>query len=202
MKPIYALLGAALIVGAAPAIAATTFQFDTDPAKTFVSVTSNPTACFPNCPLSASLATPFQTFSLNVGESRTFDFANFTVGSGFGLGSATVEASLGFVLPSAGPAGTDGSANYFRLGGNILGGTLTWDTPSQSLTAADGSRFTVGFGNLSGLRFGSTAVAPVTITLTSGAVPEPAIWGMLLLGFGGVGYVMRRKPTVARIRFA
>ena len=29
----------------------------------------------------------------------------------------------------------------------------------------------------------------------AGAVPEPAEWAMLLVGFGGVGAVMRRRAT-------
>lgn len=34
-------------------------------------------------------------------------------------------------------------------------------------------------------------------------VPEPATWGMMLIGFGSVGYAMRRRPKPAgRIRFA
>ena len=37
---------------------------------------------------------------------------------------------------------------------------------------------------------------------TSG-VPEPATWAMLFLGFGGMGYTLRRgRKTSARIRFA
>ncbi len=35
-----------------------------------------------------------------------------------------------------------------------------------------------------------------------GAVPEPATWAMMLLGFGGVGHALRRRPKQARIRFA
>lgn len=35
------------------------------------------------------------------------------------------------------------------------------------------------------------------------AVPEPATWGMMLFGFGGLGYAMRRRQKVGvRIRFA
>lgn len=37
----------------------------------------------------------------------------------------------------------------------------------------------------------------------TGAVPEPATWAMMMLGFGGMGYAMRRKNKVStRIRFA
>ena len=36
-----------------------------------------------------------------------------------------------------------------------------------------------------------------------GAVPEPATWGMMLLGFGGMGYAMRRRPKASPLgRFA
>ena len=37
----------------------------------------------------------------------------------------------------------------------------------------------------------------------TGAVPEPATWAMMMLGFGGMGYSMRRKANVStRIKFA
>ncbi|MHA6724279.1 PEPxxWA-CTERM sorting domain-containing protein [Sphingomonas sp. RS2018] len=36
----------------------------------------------------------------------------------------------------------------------------------------------------------------------NGAVPEPATWAMMTLGFGGIGFAMRRKKTTTRIRFA
>lgn len=35
------------------------------------------------------------------------------------------------------------------------------------------------------------------------AVPEPATWALIIIGFGGMGYVVRRKPRRgARVRFA
>jgi len=201
MKFLYAAASAAAIAMAAPAAAATTFQLDTNPANTFLNVTVNPTSCvFGSCQLSASLATPFPNFSLNVGESRTFDFARLNVGSGFGVGSATLDAQIGFVLPTAGPAGSGGSASYFRVGGlftpGVLGGTLTWDTPAQQITAANGHRFTVSFGNLSGAQFGANVAVPVTITLD--AVPEPAAWAMMIIGFGAIGGAARAARRPAR----
>ena len=50
------------------------------------------------------------------------------------------------------------------------------------------------------------ALDDLTFTATAGAtsaVPEPASWALMLLGFGSTGYVMRRRrPHGARIRFA
>ena len=37
---------------------------------------------------------------------------------------------------------------------------------------------------------------PEGIEVTPGAVPEPATWGMMILGFGAMGYAMRRRAKV------
>ena len=38
---------------------------------------------------------------------------------------------------------------------------------------------------------------------SAGAVPEPATWAMMIIGFGGVGGAMRRRSKVrAKISFA
>ena len=43
----------------------------------------------------------------------------------------------------------------------------------------------------------------ITTRLAAGAVPEPATWAMMMLGFGAMGFAMRRRPAAnARIRFA
>lgn len=42
-----------------------------------------------------------------------------------------------------------------------------------------------------------------TITFTPGAVPEPGTWAMMLMGFGGLGYVMRRRRnSETKVSFA
>lgn len=59
----------------------------------------------------------------------------------------------------------------------------------------------LGTSNVYG-NYGFDNVSVFTGAVTPG-VPEPATWAMMMLGFGGVGYAMRRKPKAStRIRFA
>lgn len=41
----------------------------------------------------------------------------------------------------------------------------------------------------------------VTVSRVTAAVPEPSTWALMILGFGAVGYAMRRRQKVA-VRFA
>lgn len=206
MKKLYAVAAIASAAIATPSFAAVSFAFDA--ANSFVKISSNPTNCIllGTCPLSATLATPFTSFDLDVGQSHTFDFAQLVVGPGLGTGSAVLDAQLAFFTPSASPASTGGTASYFRLGGRftpgVLGGSLTWNTPLQQLTAANGTKFSVAFSNVSGAQFGGTVRAPVTITLDSvAAVPEPATWAMMIGGFGMIGGAMRYRRRKAQVSF-
>ncbi len=64
---------------------------------------------------------------------------------------------------------------------------------------ADGA-FT-NFGTYSNIIFGSGQAATLRISLApTAAVPEPATWAMMLIGFGGIGAAMRRRRrTIARL---
>ncbi|WP_236697445.1 PEPxxWA-CTERM sorting domain-containing protein [Sphingomonas sp. Leaf357] len=48
----------------------------------------------------------------------------------------------------------------------------------------------------------STGYDKLVFQFVSGAVPEPATWGMMILGFGVVGAAMRRRAKVSRVAFA
>jgi hypothetical protein len=97
---------------------------------------------------------------------------------------------------------TDGSAIFTFFGGsNDLLGTTT-----QTLTVGEnGSNFFNTFGGDFGrvtvsLANGATLQSVNQVRLTAGsqitsAVPEPTTWAMMLIGFGAVGYSMRRRQV-------
>ena len=189
------LLSAAAVAAAsmsAPASAAIQFAFD--PGNSFVTVSPGTTVCLIGpCSLTASLATPFDSFFLDVGETETFDFADFVVNGLLGGGTAHVQAQLAFTNPDSDPANTGGTAIYKTFFGVITAGKLTWSDPIQHLVGANNEQFTVKFHNLEGVTLGSGAASQVSITLD--AVPEPATWAMMIGGFGLVGAAMRRRVS-------
>lgn len=57
--------------------------------------------------------------------------------------------------------------------------------------------------SLTSLRLRSTTNAFETDNFAINAVPEPATWAMMLLGFGAIGFGMRRRRSdTVRVRFA
>lgn len=64
---------------------------------------------------------------------------------------------------------------------------------TQTLNAGQSFTFTMGTIWGSG--------APGQVVIPPSGVPEPATWAMLMMGFGAVGYSLRRRPK-ARVRFA
>lgn len=57
--------------------------------------------------------------------------------------------------------------------------------------------------NLFGNAGRTNAVGSFTFSAAVSAVPEPATWGMMILGFGAIGFAMRRRAKIGtRVRFA
>ena len=81
--------------------------------------------------------------------------------------------------------------------------TLTGATVNSSTTlgAFNNSRVTIAGNelrlNFSGLSYQNGDLVRLDFTsATGGAVPEPTAWGLMILGFGGVGAMMRRRRAL------
>ena len=65
-----------------------------------------------------------------------------------------------------------------------------------STSVSDGDLFM----NFSGVGAQSGGFARINFTTVSGAVPEPSTWAMMLLGFGAVGFSVRRARKSGLVR--
>jgi hypothetical protein len=85
---------------------------------------------------------------------------------------------------------TDGSTNYaLSCQVGCAGGTSEfWNLDDQFLAA--GQYTLVLNGNNS-----DTGALAGTITITDHGVPEPATWAMMLVGFGAIGWQLRRRRS-------
>lgn len=147
----------------------------------------------------------------------TFQPSYTDLGTSYSVGSTTfasadvVGYNDAYGVPYLGSYGdltvtTDASAIGFNFGSYgdaqtityiVDGVTGTLDLPGNH----SGTAF-LGFSGLSGLTtlsFSNNNELDTTsfVTAMSGAVPEPATWAMMLLGFAAIGVAMRRKPSQA-----
>jgi len=146
-----------------------------------------------------------------IGADTFTDIITFTIGAN-GLGSGDLTSSL--VLGGLGTSvdldiytvlfngtpinGIYTDQNNVPCGTPNIGGCLNqkFSASNISITAGVLNTLTItglgrGIGGYSG-----------TLTFLPTAVPEPATWAMMLLGFGAVGFAMRRRRTAALLQIA
>lgn len=133
-----------------------------------------------------------------VGTATRYDVINFTVevnGEYSFITAAMFDAFFGLYADSFDPMAP--LANDIIFNDDLLG--FTTSGFSTGLTAGT-QYFAVitGFSNADFGAFALTAAGPGAINVANGAVPEPATWAMMLIGFGGVGCAMRRRRRVER----
>ena len=82
--------------------------------------------------------------------------------------------------------------------------TITvWSAPNFNDCASNPAKGTICsvdnsvLGNSAGLKVNVSA--PVTITFASNPIPEPAAWSLMIAGFLGIGWALRRRRS-ARLR--
>jgi hypothetical protein len=159
----------------------------------------------------------------NLGN-NTVAFTGTTIGGGNVIsasgGQARVEGASGLSLSTV-QFGLTNQATFNNLEFNLFGGTAT--SVTFNITDNEGQLFT--FSNLAlgnGENFfgfqgiQNETIRNVAFTLNGGgisdvrqirldgfaaasAVPEPTTWAMMLIGFGAVGYSMRRRSSNYRV---
>lgn len=215
-------LSALVAVAGAPAHAAHLFDEDGDSAELvfdgFSGDSANTIAGL-SASLRLTLLTGAQTrgylFSYALQNTSTAGGANSRV-SGFAFNSnpdvrlvATLGEFSNVILDGRYPNGIGDveiclTGSNSCQGGGRLGAThgdpargfflLAFDRPAQSVTLSD---FFVRYQSLSGLSRTSASGQEVTT-----AVPEPATWLMMILGFGAIGFAMRQRTrTTTRLRY-
>lgn len=101
---------------------------------------------------------------------------------------ATYHVSLAYTVNGAGTA--DVSVDGSSIGSIV--GTGTWQTFTNTFLGT-GNAVTFAITELTGGGNGGVVLDNISVT----SVPEPAMWGLMLVGFGLVGVASRRRTVVA-----
>ncbi len=120
---------------------------------------------------SATLDTPLlSSISFYIGSLDSWN--SFT----FNLANGTTQVVTGAALGSLPGMSANGSQTSFTTNGRL---TFSFDSAIDSVIfASSGNALEIG------------DIAAIT---ASGAIPEPAAWTMMIMGFGGMGSLLRRR---------
>ena len=138
------------------------------------------------------------TLSFDIsGNQRTSDANNFFGEFNFAGNTKISDYTLGGGFGSAVLFPSGIVTSFVSTGTSTTGGNQPFETYTMSFTADQAGSVKIGIGTQDGGNIG-----PVldNVNLSVSAVPEPASWAMMLVGFGGLGATLRasrRKPAAA-----
>jgi len=138
------------------------------------------------------------TYTLNEAASAALSGHGFSFTQTLASGTASTGPVAAHATVNLAPISGSGSDSSTITSGfaDFLGlGTVSFDfssTKSFSLTPASATlSLLASIGGAATISYGYDAATPPPV----GGVPEPASWAMMLLGFGAMGAMMRRRST-------
>jgi hypothetical protein len=90
-----------------------------------------------------------------------------------------------------------------QFSGSFNGGSTPTSIPTISntdwlFTILNGTgRFADASGMFEGIGTADATTRPTHVAIDFTAVPEPTTWALMLVGFGGIGFALRRRPQPA-----
>lgn len=201
--------GVATAVSGPLALNGTDFGFDFNPTIDRLRIVSNTNDNYVFNPNDGSLTTATPVFyaagDANQGADPNVTASAYTT-STFGAAAGTtqlysIDTALDTLTKQANSAGTLNTVG--SLGFN-LGSRTSFDILNSDAFVQNGrDLYSVNLATGALTRVGLTDRSLFGIAIVNTAVPEPATWATMTLGFGAVGYGLRRRRQQAtRIRFA
>jgi hypothetical protein len=108
---------------------------------------------------------------------------------------------LCFKVATNGNNCTGGGGNGLLIDDDPATGTLTLNFASAPTTVTL-DNFYIRYQTLASTASNETSARGTGTVVATPAVPEPATWGMMILGFGLVGASMRYRRRATRVTFA
>lgn len=197
------MTGAASAVSGALALSGTNFGFDFNTFVDRLRIVSNNGSNYVVNPDTGALTTATPVFFAagdpNAGQNPIVTANGYVHGTGDQFAISTSRDALVTQANNAGTLNTVGSL------GIPVGPRSSFDIGFDGVGyLADTDNFyTVNLTTGQATFVGKTARSLFGITAVQGAVPEPATWMMMLLGFGAIGFSIRRKKqSTAHVQFA
>lgn len=167
---------------------------------------------FPNVPLTAA----GYTFTLGSGAAGfTFTAADTGYGPGAMVsttGNGKVSTLFGGVADFESGSSIDQSGELYTFAAYpaTMSGLIPYSAADDFIGLAFSQAGAVhyGYAEVNGAQlvsYGYETAADTSILTGAqqvAAVPEPATWGMIILGMGAIGFAMRRRKVSTQVRFA